>query len=438
MKNRAFAIARNFLKHELVSGSMYIFMGSILANAFNLFFNVYMSRNLTPQDYGSLISLISLITLVSIPIGSVIPAIINFSAPHFAKLDYLVVKTFFLKIIKPVIFISLVILLIFTAFSKQIGGFFKITDVSLIIIVGFSIAILYIGAISNALLQSKLEFKFISLLNLISVLIKVAIGVALVMLGLQVKGAMLAYFVSIIIPFIIGFVPLRFIFKKGEQVISKVHFKDIIPYGIPAAFATFGLASFISTDILLVKHFYSPTDAGMYAILSLIGKAIFYFTAPITTVMFPLIIQKHTKNEDFNNIFKMAVVLVAVPSILISTFYFVEPQLAVKLFIKRDVFFSTSNILGIYGIFITIYSLISLFVYYFLSIKKTKVYLPVIFSAILQAILINFYHSSLLQVILISIAISGLLLIGLSVYYLKVYKEFKKGKQQVTFISNPI
>jgi len=417
---------------------MYIFIGSILANIFNLFFNIYMSRNLIPQDYGTLISLVSLISLASIPIGSVIPAVVNFSAPHFAKLDDIVVKAFFFKIIKPVIFISLAILFGFVILSKQIGNFFNISDASLIVIAGFIIAILYIGTISSALLQSKLEFKFISFLSFISALIKVGIGVGLVSLGLQVKGAMLSYFVAIIIPFLIGFVPLRFILKKGERAVNKIHFKDIVPYGAPAAIATFGLTSLISTDILLIKHFYNPTEAGMYAILSLVGKAIFYFTAPIGTVMFPLIIQKHTKNEDFNNIFKMAIGMVAIPSILISIFYFMQPEFAIRLFVKRDVLFSGSNILGIFGIFITIYSLVSLFVYYFLSIKKTKVYLPVIFSALTQGIAINFFHSSLLQVVLISLGVSTSLLIVLTIYYIKLYREFKKVKKTAIFVNSPV
>lgn len=437
MKNKAFFLGKKFLKQELINGSMYIFIGSIIANIFNFFFNLLMSRNLAVENYGVLTSIVSLITLTTIPVGSVIPTVVNFAGSPFANGDYALVRAFFFKIIKPLFVISFIFVFGFIIFAIKIGDFFHIADQSLIIIAGMIVFISYIGIINNGLLQAKLAFKFISFSNFISTFIKFLIGVILVFLGFNLKGVMWALFLSAVFPFIISFIPLRFIFKKQKPLSNIIHFKNLISYGIPSSLTTLGLASLISTDILLVKHFYNPSDAGIYAGLSLVGRAIFFFTAPIGSVMFPLIVQKYAKRESYNNIFKMALVLVFAPSAFLSIIYFLYPDFIIKFFIKNEAYLSVSHLLGLFGIFTTAYSLISLFIYYFLSVKKTNVYIPVVFFALVQVLLIILYHHSLFQVVIISLAVSILLLSTLLFYYIKVYGEYKKIKRPVVIVGRP-
>lgn len=423
MRKKVLSFGRKFLRQELVSGSIYIFIGSIFGNVINFLFNLFMSRNLAVEDYGVITSAISLIMLTTIPIGAVIPTVVNFAGLTFAKGDYGVIKTFFFKIIKPLVFISLIILFCFIVFAKNIGDFFHIKDQFLIIIVGLIVSLAYIGIINSGLLQAKLEFKFISFSNFIGSFIKLLVGVLLVFLGFNLRGAMWALFLSSLIPFILSFIPLRIIFKSQDHISNTIHFKNFLSYGVPSSLATLGLMSLISTDILLVKHFYDPLHAGVYAGLSLVGRVIFFLTAPISMVMFPLVVQKHAKNENYDNIFKMAIALVFFPSVLISILYFLYPDLAIIFFIKNKTYLSASHLLGLFGVFITIYSLISLFTYYFLSIKKTKVYIPIVLSAITQLVLIYFNHDSLFKVVIISLVISIILLFSLLTYCIKVYRE---------------
>ncbi len=423
MKNRVLTIAKSFLKHELVNGSIYIFLGSIIANIFNLFFSLFMSRNLTVENFGVLTSAVSLVMLMVIPVGSIIPTIVSFAGSHFAKEDHGSVKALFFKIIKPLLVISFIVFFCFIVFAGYIGDFFKITDQSLIVIVGIIVAFAYIGTVGSGLLQARLAFKYISFSNLIGAISKFVIGVGLVLLGLGVNGAMWAVFISGLIPSILGFIYLKFVFISRINKASKINFKTIISYGVPSSLATLGLTSLISTDILLVKHFFDPLQAGVYAGLSLVGKVIFFFTAPIGSVMFPLIVKKHANSESYNNIFKMAIVMVLIPSVFISIFYFLYPDLSISFIIKNVAYKSVSGLLGLFGVFITIYSLITLFVYYFLSIKKTNVYIPVIIAALSQLLLIIFYHGSLFMVVAISLLVALILFATLVIYYIKIYSE---------------
>lgn len=430
MRKRIRYLGNNFLKHELVSGSIYIFLGSLMGNVFNLFFSLFMGRNLTVEGFGILTSTVSLMVLMSIPVGSIIPTIVSFAGFHFAKEDYGSVKALFLKIIKPLLTISLIVFFCFIVFANHIGDFFKIADRSIIVIVGLTVAIAYIGVVINGLLQAKLAFKFISFSQLISNMSKFIIGIMLVFLGFNVKGAIWAVFIAGIIPFIFGFIYLKSVWVSKINKKNKINFKNILSYGIPSSLATLGITSLISTDILLVKHFFDPLQAGIYAGLSLVGKIIFFLTAPIGSVMFPLIVKKYAKRENYNNIFKMAVAMVFIPSVLISTFYFLYPDLLIGFIIKNEAYKSASGLLGLFGVFITIYSLITLFVYYFLSIKKTSIYIPVLLAALSQLLLITLYHGSLFIVVVISLLVALILLSILVIYYIKIYGISKKLNEQ--------
>ncbi len=426
MRNRVRYLGNHFLKHELVAGSIYIFIGSIIANLFNFFFSLFMSRNLTVEGFGILASTFSLVGLIAIPAGSIVPTIVNFAGPHFAKEDYGSVKALFLKIIKPLLAVSIFVLFCFFVFAGYIGDFFKIADLSIVVIVGSITALAYIGIVSSGLLQAKLAFRYISFSNVIGSISKFAIGAGLVFLGFGVKGAIWAVFMSGLIPSILGFIYLKSVFMSKANKTRKINFKSILSYGIPSSLAVLGMTSLISTDILLVKHFFDPLQAGIYAGLSLVGKVIFFFTGSIGGVMFPLIVKKHAKNENYNNIFKMAIAMVFIPSVFISIFYFLYPDLSISFFIKNEIYRSASGLLGLFGVFIAIYSLITLFVYYFLSIKKTNVCIPVVLAAISQLLFIIFYHGSLFTVVVISLLVALILLAALVIYYIKIYGEYKR------------
>ncbi|MDP2684882.1 MAG: hypothetical protein Q8P20_07665, partial [bacterium] len=101
-------------------------------------------------------------------------------------------------------------------------------------------------------------------------------------------------------------------------------------------------------------------------------------------------------------------------------------DLLISFIIKNEAYRSASNLLGLFGVFITIYSLIALFVYYFLSTKKTNVYIPVIIAALSQLLLLTFYHGSLFVVVAISLLVALILLVILIAYYMRTHGEYGK------------
>lgn len=420
MKQKALA----FMRHPLVSGSSILFLGSLFANFLNFLFNIFMTRNLSITDYGTITSLISIIMMPALVSSSVIPTVVNFGAVYFARNDLAMVRGIFFKITKPLFIAGLVLLATFILFREQIGAFFRITDTSLIVLSGMTICITFSGAAAGALLQAKLAFRFISGLGILASVVKITIGVALVLLGLKAFGVMFTIFLAFTIPFIVSFYPLRFLFDKNIKS-PKIETKELFKYGLPAAITSFSLTSLITTDIILVKHFFSPETAGLYAVLSLIGRVIFFLTAPIAQVMFPLIVQKYTINEDYKSILFMALLLVLLPGIGITGFYFLFPDIAIQFFNKQEQALMMAPYLGYFGFMIALYTLCAVLTNFFLSIKRTNVAYPLALASILQVGGIWIFHETFTQVISITFTIISLLLVVLLVYYF----QLNRGKE---------
>lgn len=429
MKTKTINLAKRVIKSELISGSFYLFIGATLASVISFIFNLFLVRNLSPIDYGIYAALLSFITLETIPAQSLTAIIVRFAVDYIAKDEMGKAANLYFKMFKGFILISLLILVLSIVLSGILSNFLKIDNVYYIWIVGLVVSISYLSIVNLAFLQSLLKFRYISSLLAIGAFSRLLIGSILVLAGLKIWGALGAAVFSMGIPFILGFRPLAFLIKKRKSNEIIVPTGEIIKYAVPTSISVLALVSLTSTDVILVKHFLSPYQAGLYGGLSLIGKVIFYFTGPISSVMFPLVAKRYTQNVPFSNLFYLALVIILLPSIAITAFYFTFPSLTIRLFLGGGEYLNLLPYVGLFGIFFTLFSVLNIFLNFFLSIRKTYVAYFTVAAAALQIILINFFHSDIFQVIYSSLFSTGLLLIVFTVLYLRIFLANTSRKQ---------
>ena len=85
MKNKVKSLGRRFISHELITGSFFVFLGSMTNNVFSFLFNLFLVRTFSTSDYGIYASLLSLITLSSFLSQSFVTIIVKFAADYFAE-----------------------------------------------------------------------------------------------------------------------------------------------------------------------------------------------------------------------------------------------------------------------------------------------------------------------------------------------------------------
>ncbi len=414
-------LIHTLIKNHFVSGSLVVFIGTFIGNIFNFLFNFFMTRNLSVSDYGILASLVSIVLLFTLAFESIIPTIIHFSSQYFARSEIKKVAAFFWKLNKLIIFFGFVIIGIFIIFGVNISHFFKIENNFLIFLVGLIIFVISLSSLNRGILAGKLSFGYISFFQFFSSFLKFLVGMILIFLGLGVTGGILAFLIGYLSSYLFTFFPLRSILRSEKEKV--VGIKEILKYAAPSGIAMLGLTFFITTDIILVKHFFTETEAGIYAGMSLLGRIIYFFSAPIVTVLFPLVAQLHTRRQRHSHFFYLSLFLVLTSSVAITIFYYFFPEFSIKVLLKQEEYLVIKSTLWIFGIFMILYSLLSLVTNYYLSIKKTKVFIPVLVGAISQGVLVYFYHSTFQLVVIISIVTTAIPLLCLLVYYWRVHHE---------------
>lgn len=426
------------IHHELISGTFYMFIGSMFGNFLAFLLNLFLARSLSYADYAIFASLLSVITLAAIPAGSMNTVIVKFATDFFVKNENDKLKTLYLIFFKFLLGLSLFIIVFFFIFSIPLMNYLHINNIWYVIVTGFVISSFYLNTLNNAFLQSLLKFKFMALLSIFGSFIKLITGVILVILGYKVFGGLGALLLMIFGTFLVAYIPLIKILKeKSSDKKISINTKQMFFYAVPTFITVLFLTSFTTMDVILIKHFFDPHTAGFYAGLSLIGKVIFYFTAPIPAVMFPLLVKRHSTGKNFVNLFYLALLLVILPSIAITAFYFIFPQFVINLFLGGREYLYIVPYLGIFGLYLTVFSLVNVCVNFFLSLNKTNISTLVVLAAISQIILIYIFHSDFYQIIGVSLFVSVLLFIALLFIFFKNYGNFGKLKESIAFLNTP-
>src|SRR3989344_1492389 len=413
-------IINSFLLNPFFTGSFVMIVGSNLVNVLNYVYHFIIGRLLGPANYGELSALFSLIGMLGIIPTSFGLVIVKTISSAKSKEETKGLISWFSK---RILYLSLSMFLIVTIFSKSIASFLNIQNYFLIIILGVMFLFSLSAFLNRSVLQGLLKFKETVASILAENTIKLFLGIILIFLGFSVAGAIVGVFCATIVGWWITKSALKD-YKGIEKEISPDQ-KKIFKFALPVLFYSFASASLISTDLLLVKHFFSSYEAGVYAAVSTLGKIIFFGTAPISSVMFPLVSKKNSTGGDSQKVFLYSLILTVLISVIVVLIYILLPTLSVfVLYGSRYV--EAINYLGIYSIFIALYTTASLLVNYFLSLNKTKIVIVPLIAAFLQAGGIWFYHQNLTEVIMVSIIVGLLLVLTLTLYYLLFYKTFKK------------
>jgi len=400
----------SLINNPLFTGSMVMIIGSNLVNFLNYLYHLIIGRMLGPSDYGELAAIISLIGLLGIipaPLGTSIIKYISSAKNNTESanmISWLKIKYFQGS------FIFFVIVLVI---SPVMSSFLKIHNISYFILIAVSFLFSLQSGLNRSILQGLLKFKEMVITVLAENSTKLILSIGFVYLGFKVGGAIFALVVAALLGWYVTKQYLRH--SKTRKPNFTPDIKSMLMFTIPVFIQNFATTSLYSSDVILVKHFFSSHDAGIYAALSTLGKIIFFAAGPIGAVMFPLVSKRSAKGENYKRVFMFSLAATVFLSGAILLVYLLFPSLAIQL-LYGSLFLEASGLLLWFGIFMAFFTLASLIINYTLSLGRTRVVIFPAIAAVFQVVLIWFFHDSLFSVVLISILVSALLLVALLIY----------------------
>lgn len=399
---------------QFLGGSFITVLGSLLAGFLGYLYHLLMGRLLGPSEYGVLASLLSLLYVFSVP-----TATFSLVATKFAA-DFKKSRQFLEKTEKKSFLFSLLFFLFFGALTPLIASFLHLQALLPILLIGLCLALGFLVTFKGAILQGRLNFVPLAVGGTANAAIKLLLGIIFIYFGLGINGAILPMVIGAIFSYFYfqHFLTSKEVMVKEETSSPKLTNKEILDYTKPIFFFTLSFALLYSLDVIFARHFLAPQEAGWYGALSTLGKIIYFLVSPLSLVLFPMASRKKSQEEKSDRLFRFSFSLAILIAIFLTAAYFLFPNLILRVFYGEQ-FLPAAAYLGLFGIFLSFYSLAYFLGNFMLSQEKTKLvaFLPFL-ALLLQAVLILFFHESILAILGASIFACGLLFLSFLVYYL--------------------
>lgn len=406
IKNRLFSI----FKDDLILDTVVVFLGTTLGGFFNLLYHLVSVRLLDPQDYGTFNALISFIMFSLMAITPLGTTLVRYFTEYIAKEDFTTLTSIFIKIIKRILIIAVLIILFFAIFSSSLGKFLNTQRIYLIICGGIIVLSLFFLPMIS-LFQSLQKFKIFSCIGIFSSISKLIFGALFMLFGWKVLGGLLGFLVSAVFALLISLFFIPSIFKKEIGKININNFSPAISllpickYFFPVSIMMVSFTFLTNIDVILVKHFFTPLDTGYYSIAQMVGKITLFLPSALAVVILPKSTKAFVLNSSSLKILYKSLLLAGICCFLATLLSFLFPDFILTVLTGKSNP-TSRNLVGLFALGMSFYALLWININYLLAVHNLKFVFPILILALLEGIFIYNCHSKLSVVIYVVLGFS--------------------------------
>jgi len=280
------------LRKEAVIGFSWSFVEGVVGKLIQLFVGIYIARMLSPEAFG--------IVGISLIIINIIQPLVEsgLTAALIQKQDAKEIHNstvFYYNL-----FIALIIYAGLYFSAKSISIYFQETELTSVIkVLGLTLIISAFGAVQNAILFKKLNFKVISKASIASNVISGAAGIYLAYLGYGVWSLVYRNLLQLLLYNIFITVVGRWI---PSFIFSFKELKLMFSFGFHLLLSSIINAVFGQGAQFVIAKFYSPISLGFYSRAELMGMAIpTTLSNLIEKVSFPILSKIQNNDEKLKS-----------------------------------------------------------------------------------------------------------------------------------------
>jgi len=384
---------KNQFKKKLSGGTL-LLLSILSVNFINFVFNAYLGRVLSFEDFGLITLFTTFLYLATVPFNALHATVNHRSAYLIAQYHSRAGLDFLNTIKKKTYLIAFAISFLWLISIPVIDNFFQINNFIVPLLFTPIIILGFITAANKGFLQGSFNFKAVGIIILLEVLSKLLFAWILVTYNLN-TWVYISIPLSVLVAFLLSFwlTPQ----KNNTTPMQNGNYTFPKKFFVAAIFTGFSSMAFLTFDLLLAKHFLPPVEAGQYALLSLIGKMIYFFGALPSVLMITYVSNDEGSNRDpkrsFYKLFSATIILSIGAFLVLGLF---GQQIVPLLFGNK-----TGVILPyltIYSAAITLFAISGSFISYHLA--RQHYLFPIV--AILMAFIMSFgiliFHNNISQI----------------------------------------
>lgn len=341
-----------------------------MAAAFcNYAFHPVIGRFLDPKDFGDVQALLALVAQSAIVFGAFSVVAINITTNIDSEGER---NAILYELQKIALWVTGGALIVLAIFFNQLQSFFNFTSITLLLALAAMWIISVFTTFRNAYLQGVGDFSNLTIVHFMSAAGRLVIAVLFLIIGLSVGGVITALVLSNLIVLWYLFsctrknFPLRV--PTSLHVLEKGSMIKELRYGVLVFFATALVTIYYTSDVLIVKRFFSPEEAGLYSGISAIAKILFFVIGPVSVVLVSSIKIRNSFKENGFALAKAMSISLGLGTAGLCTFY-IFYDLIIALMLGKT-YAPMAHMLPKAGLVMLLAALANIFILYFLALRR--------------------------------------------------------------------
>jgi O-antigen/teichoic acid export membrane protein len=394
-------------RSRLVRQNLVLFSGGLVAGIGGFVYHAIAGRLLGPAVYGQVAFLIAVYAVGTAPALILIVVLARYTATLAARGDA-GINSLLRRTIRLIAIPCLVAILFTTLLARPLANFEHLGSTIPVLILGFSIALIWQVAIPRGILQGLQRFTALSLNLSLELVVRTVAVLALLAANYAVSGAMAAVLMGLIFAFVIGLIALR---DHLGRTATRAHLRVMAGFSLTAAAGIIGVQILYNQDVILAEHYLSSHAGGIYGGLNKIGTILYFLTLSVSQVLFPRVVEAVAKEQHPGRILLYSAGLLTLLGAGALLVFGVAPGLVVGvLFGPR--FSDAVPYVFLVGVIGLALSLDNLLVQFFMAVHD-RVFLPILaLGVIAEGGAIVLFHASVGQVVTdVVVTLVGLLVL---------------------------
>jgi O-antigen/teichoic acid export membrane protein len=375
----------------------------LAAGVLNLGFNVVAAQYLRPAAFGELAALIALINLLLVALG----AVTRTATAVVAASDDPAVGAGLLRRGRPWLAVAGVGgALALGALARPVASALHLDRVGWIWLTAAALLPGYAGALNVGVLQGLRLFRAAGGVNLLAAASKFAALVALALAGvLGVTGGTLATLVEVTVVWVASAAVLAGILREVRPApafrprgagAGRGRAEAWRESALPSSLTVARLL-FFNLDILLVRHYLSGPEAGLYAALGVTGRIIAYGTGMLPPVIYPYLVRYRGDARLAAQALAWTCGVTALVGLAAIVVFYLAPGPVVRLLFGRQ-FAAIAPYVAWYGAAFLFYSLSYVLLHYLLAVQTWWVWGYALGGSAVECAALMLFHADIAQV----------------------------------------
>ena len=396
-----------------------------LTSTFNYLYLIAMGVLLTPEQYGILFGLVSMLTIITLFPRSLNLIITRQTSNLLGRGKTNAIYHFWRSSLNRAILVGVLTFVILSALSLPISWFLHIDNVFYPVILFSGILLAFGLQVNWGVTRGLQRFLPLGLGIAFWAFLRFAFGVLLVLLGFGLFGGLIAIPLSYLVAFLLSIFFLR---RLAGPRTDEPRISNLGGYTIFTFLSIFSITMLTHFDVVLVRHYFSPVDAGIYSGIAVLGRVVYYAPMGIAGAIFPKTAEAQGTGAQHWPLFLKSMLMVLTIVGALCLIYALVPDLIFRLLFS-DQYKLSGFILLKYASAMALFAMTFLAVNYLLSLGRARIAFALSFTLLLQLGLISIYHAELEQVVNVML-ICGIVAFTLTIIFLRVTHSDLVGRRQ--------